>query len=165
MTMQKTKKRAFDNKDSRVKLVVYDNMNQQKSFYSFLRDDRKGYEYTMKAMTERILGKYYGNKFQTAIFYNTISDTVIKHINTNEVAQKVNKSKVKMIVYDKTNARQVYYNHESTNKMSVDYHLGEMSSMLFNKYANRYNVAMLYDMEKDQEIMRRTPWGIVEKKA
>ncbi len=158
--MQRQRK-DFDNQRSRLKLVVYDNTNAMRSFYSFERDERRGLQYAMTAMEQRILSKHYRNSFHKAFFINNHSDEILKHINREEVAKKINNSRIKFVVWDKNNDPHTFFNDERMNNMSNEFIMGEMSALLLYRFSNRYNAAVFYNMSDGAELLRRTPMGIV----
>lgn len=163
MKMQKQKKRAFDKEKSRIKLMVYDQNDNGKAFYSFIRDDRKGYEYTIKAMKLRILRDYYRQKFKKAIFFNTHTDSVIERITNDEFAQKFTKSKVKLLVYDSLNKRHQFFPTELENACNIDFILGAMTGRIVNGlFNNQFNVAIFYRVENGEEITRLGKYGKIK---
>ncbi|MCT4588337.1 MAG: hypothetical protein N4A71_10980 [Carboxylicivirga sp.] len=155
--MPKSKKRAFDNQQSRVKLMVYDKENNGKAFYSFLKDDKKGYEHTINAMKERILQKLYRRNFNNAIFYNTATDSVIERISPDKFAQVYAKNKVKLVIYDSKNQKHTRYSTLEDDKQSIDYILGVMNERYLKGV--KINAAMFYDVETGQQLAKHTGYG------
>jgi hypothetical protein len=159
--LEKPKKKNFNNQTSRVKLVVYDNANNGKTFYSFAADDKKGYEYTLKAMKERILRKMYRQKFKKAIFYNNTSESVLEKISPTQFEQKYGKSKIKLLVYDSTNQRREFFPNQLESDQPVEFILGSMSARILQiEFRNRFNAAMFYDLETGEELIKVSAYGV-----
>lgn len=166
MQTQKAKKKAFDPTKSRVKLVVYDQMNVQKSFYSFLRDDRKGYEHTINAMKKRILADHYRNNFKNATFYNTHTDSLLLRVSQDTVARTITNSKVKLVVYDSANAKHTFYSNVDEDKQDNDFIIGSMHQRILHfKMCGKYNSAIFYAFSTDEEIARYSSYGRITKQV
>ncbi|MBN2649342.1 MAG: hypothetical protein JXR50_06340 [Prolixibacteraceae bacterium] len=155
--MQKENK--WEPEKSRVKLVVYDRNNSEKTFYSYPKDDRKGVAYIVESMKKRLLKKYYQRKFNSAIFYDTRSDSEITRVTSADFV----KSKVKLVVFS-DNGRREFWSLASEETMSVEFTVGAMSHrILMLVFNNHYKVAIFYDVQSGQEITRLSPYGSIVK--
>lgn len=157
MKMQKKKKQNFSYKFSLVRLWVCDHNDNKEVFYSFLHEDKKGYEYVLKAMKERILKEMYRNRFKVAIFYNNTSNSVIEKLSAQKFAKNFTKSKVKLLIFDRTNQAHTYFSHPEDNTQSIEYIVGKM----YEKHVNGFgiNAAMFYNVATGEQIAKFGAYG------
>lgn len=62
---------SSDFNKSKIKLVVFDENNRRRDHYSKLNEEDGNNDYTIGAMSYRILVIEYGNRFNAAVFYDT----------------------------------------------------------------------------------------------
>ncbi len=162
---QPKKKEAFG-KFSKIKIVVYDNHNINRTFKSFYKKDKKlTYEELIKDLKERVLVKTFNNKFKNAQIYNNLTDKKIgETIYPNDILKEFPNNKVKLLVYLK-NGGSVYENsNEQEDQQEIPFIVGSMvNRYLMYKYRGKFTCAIFYDTINDNEIDRYTPYGRVQK--
>jgi hypothetical protein len=67
---------------SRIKLVVFDEKNRRRDHYSKLNEEDGNNDYTVGAMTFRVLASDYGNRFNAAIFYDARTGQEIRRMSS-----------------------------------------------------------------------------------
>lgn len=68
----------FGNDQSKFKLIVYMKGGGRQCYYSLVNEEKKGDDVAMKGMVRRLLDRRLKGKYQTALMYNRISDTLLE---------------------------------------------------------------------------------------
>jgi len=155
--MPKQKKKNFCKKLSRVRLWVCDHQDNKESYYSFLADDKKGYEYVINAMKERILKGIYRSRFKVAIFYNNTTDTELETVSSQKFARNFNKSKVKLLLYDRANTAHTYFSNPIEDTQEIEYIVGSMHERYVKGFG--FNAAIFYEVATGAQIAKFSAYG------
>ncbi|MBR8534401.1 hypothetical protein KDU71_02430 [Carboxylicivirga sediminis] len=128
------------------------------TFYSFPAEEAKGQQAVMGGLYQRILQKSLGMNFFYAILkHNDGSDKELRTIKGNRFIEVNGRkdSSVRLVVYNASNNREVFYPDNYEHGKNHQFIIGSMQQRILNGQLNgQYKNAMFINTENDKEIAR-----------
>lgn len=158
----KTKEPAFCPNKSLIKLVVRNKANEARTVYSFLRDDRKGSDISIRNLYERIVVKFYSsvNNLKWAEFYDNQSKRLLFELDSNSQRvdrEKKRKSKVKLVIYDSNNKMVTHFSNHADDQHQPDRIVGILNERYLKGI--KINNALFYCQETGQLLEHVRGYG------
>jgi hypothetical protein len=127
------------------------------TYYSFPAEEKKGMQAVLGGLTVRILQKTLNMDFFQAVLKPNGSDEILRTINGNRYYQANGRkdSSVRLVVYNKSNKREVFYPDSLEHGKNHQFVIGSMQQRILNGRLNGlYKNAMFINTENDKEICR-----------